>query len=62
MKLAEAYGLNGFRVHNASELENALKYALASDKGSVIDCVIDIDEMVRPMVSGGGHISDFLLA
>ncbi|MBQ9581111.1 MAG: acetolactate synthase large subunit, partial [Synergistaceae bacterium] len=62
VKLAEAYGLNGFRAHNTSELETALKSALASGKGSVIDCVIDIDEMVRPMVSGGGHISDFLLA
>ncbi|MBQ3627161.1 MAG: biosynthetic-type acetolactate synthase large subunit [Synergistaceae bacterium] len=62
VKLAEAYGLNGFRANNASELETALKSALASDKGSVIDCVIDIDEMVRPMVSGGGHISDFLLS
>ncbi|MBQ9896324.1 MAG: biosynthetic-type acetolactate synthase large subunit [Synergistaceae bacterium] len=62
VKLAEAYGLNGFRANNASELETALKSALASDKGSVIDCVIDIDEMVRPMVSGGAHISDFLLA
>ena len=44
------------------ELESALKDALASNKGSVIDCIIDIDEMVRPMVSGGAHISDFLLA
>ncbi|MBR1418974.1 MAG: biosynthetic-type acetolactate synthase large subunit [Synergistaceae bacterium] len=62
VKLAQAYGLNGYRAANISELESALKDALASNKGSVIDCIIDIDEMVRPMVSGGAHISDFLLA
>ena len=29
--------------------------------GAVIDCVLDIDEMVRPMVAAGAPITDFLL-
>ncbi|MBR4457576.1 MAG: biosynthetic-type acetolactate synthase large subunit [Clostridia bacterium] len=61
VKLAEAYGLNGFHVTDVNEFEAALKAALASDCGSVIDCVIDIDEMVRPMVGGGSHITDFMI-
>ncbi|MBQ6173976.1 MAG: biosynthetic-type acetolactate synthase large subunit [Clostridia bacterium] len=61
VKLAEAYGLNGFHVTDVNEFEAALKAALASDRGSVIDCVIDIDEMVRPMVGGGSHITDFMI-
>ena len=35
--------------------------ALEAGRGCVIDCVLDMDEMVRPMVPGGAHITDFLL-
>ena len=35
--------------------------ALKGDRGCVIDCVLDMDEMVRPMVAGGAHITNFLL-
>ena len=61
VKLAEAYGLNGFHVTDVQEFEAALKAALESKRGTVIDCVIDIDEMVRPMVGGGSHITDFMI-
>ena len=61
VKLAEAYGLNGYRVTNRTEMEQALTAALASGKGCVIDAVIDTDDMVRPMVPGGAHITNFLL-
>ncbi len=60
VKLAEAYGLKGKRVTNVKELKAVLKQALKGDVGYVIDCVIDTDEMVRPMVSGGSHITNFL--
>ena len=61
VKLAEAYGLKGKRVTNQSEMEEALKEALSCGCGYVIDCQIDMDEMVRPMVPAGAHITDFLL-
>ncbi len=61
VKLAEAYGLSGKRVTNVAELEAALKEALSCGHGYVIDCVIDMDEKVRPMVGGGSHITDFML-
>ncbi len=61
VKLAEAYGLSGARVTNVDELEKAIKEALACGHGYVIDCVIDMDEKVRPMVGGGSHITDFML-
>ncbi len=60
MKLAEAYGLNGYRVSHVDEFEAALAAAKDSDRGTVIDCAINMDEMVRPMVGGGSHITDFL--
>ena len=61
VKLAEAYGLNGWRVHNVEDFETALKAALESDKGSVIDVAVYMDEMVRPMVGGGSHITEFMI-
>ena len=61
VKLAEAYGLRGKRVTNLQEMEEAMKEALSAGCGYVIDCVLDMDEMVRPMVPGGGNITDFLL-
>jgi len=61
VKLAEAYGLGGRHVSSVAELEDALKEALASGKGYIVDCAIDIDEMVRPMVGGGSHITEFMI-
>ena len=60
VKLAEAYGLKGSRVTNDEELRAAIKDALEWGHGYVIDCAIDIDEMVRPMVNGGSPITNFL--
>ena len=61
VKLAEAYGLGGKRVTSVAELEEALKEALAFGRGYVIDCAIEMDEMVRPMVPVGGRITQFLI-
>ena len=61
VKLAEAYGLKGRRVTNVAELEDALREALERKTGYIIDCAIDTDEMVRPMVGGGSHITNFIV-
>jgi acetolactate synthase-1/2/3 large subunit len=61
VKLADAYGLKGFRVRNRAEMEAALDEALASGTGAVIDCILNMDEMVSPMVAAGNHITNFLL-
>lgn len=60
-RLAEAYRLKGARVTNVESLEAALRDALESKCGYVIDCAIDMDEMVRPMVGGGSHITNFIV-
>ena len=59
--LAKAYGLNGRKVTNSADFEDALREALSLGSGYVIDCAIDKDEMVRPMVSGGSHITNFII-
>ena len=60
VKLAEAYGLRGRRVNNQKDLAEAIEEAMACGEGYVIDCMLDIDEMVRPMVGGGSHITNFM--
>ena len=44
-----------------AEMEEAFEKALACGCGAVIDCMLDMDEMVRPMVAAGASITDFLL-
>ena len=61
VKLAEAYGLRGARVCNVEQLEEAIRDALAWGHGYVIDCTINMDEMVRPMVGGGSAITKFII-
>ena len=61
VKLAEAYGLPGWRVSDAAGFEAALREALLGGRGGVIECVIDTDEKVRPMVGGGQHITQFMI-
>lgn len=61
VKLAEAYGLRGRRVCNVKELEAAITEAMEWNHGYIIDCAIDQDEMVRPMVNGGSRITQFII-
>ena len=61
VKLAEAYGLHGARAANQAEFEAAFRKAVESGESWVIDCAIDKDAMVHPMVSGGAQATDFLL-
>ena len=61
VKLAEAYGLKGKRVNTMEDLEITLQEALDWGHGYVIECIIDTDEMVRPMVGGGSPITKFII-
>ena len=57
VKLAEAMGATGYRATNREEFNKALKKALASDTPVVIDCIINSDDKVWPMVAPGEAIS-----
>ena len=61
VKLAEAYGIQGYRVRTQAEFEEAFQKALDSGKPAVLDCIIDTDAMVHPMVPGGAPVNQFLL-
>ncbi|QTQ11443.1 biosynthetic-type acetolactate synthase large subunit [Treponema parvum] len=61
VKLAEAYGICGYRAKNQDEFRKAFDEAFAAGKPAVIDAMIDIDEMVMPMIPPGKPVENLLL-
>ncbi len=57
VKLAEAMGAAGFKAETPAEFSEALKKALSMNRTVLIDCRIDKDENVYPMVAPGESIS-----
>ena len=57
-KIAEACGCRGMNVTNKEELTEAFKEALSADVPVVINCYIDCDDKVWPMVAPGASISE----
>lgn len=58
VKLAEAMGADARRVATREEFEAAFDEALAAEKPFVIDCIIDCDDKVWPMVAPGSPINE----
>ena len=58
VKLAEAMGAKAKRVTTQQEFEEAFTEALACEIPYVLDCIIDCDEKVWPMVAPGSSISE----
>ncbi len=61
MKLADAYGLSGTRVNTVEAFTAAFRKAVEEKKPCIIECMLDIDEMVAPMVAPGSPIDSFCL-
>ena len=61
VKLADAFGAVGYRASNIAELREALRKAQQSDGPVLIDCQIDKDERVLPMIPAGGTIDDLVV-
>lgn len=58
VKVAEGLGAQGATVHTLEEFEKAFRYALELKKPFVIDCIIDQNDKVWPMVNPGGAIEE----
>ena len=56
VKIAEAMGADGYRVTSIKEFEDAFRKAQAAGKPVVIDCIINEDDKVWPMVAPGKPI------
>jgi acetolactate synthase I/II/III large subunit len=60
VRLAEAFGAQGFRVTRPEEVEEVTRLALASEQPAVIDYRVKSDANVYPMIPSGGAIEDLI--
>jgi acetolactate synthase-1/2/3 large subunit len=60
VKLAEAYGAQGFRVQSIEEFSSVFKNALKSDVTTIIDVPIHPEENVFPMVPAGKGLKEMM--
>ena len=61
VKLAEAYGAEGYRIRKPEELEDVLRKALTSPNPAFIDVMVEREENVYPMVPAGAALDEMLL-
>ncbi len=61
VKLAEAFGAQASRALTLEELDEALEKAFNCDGPYLIDCAIDKDEFVLPMLPPGGSMDDIIV-
>lgn len=63
VKLAESYGAKGIRVTCEEEIKKALDEAKANTAGpTLIEFIIDSEEMVYPMLKPGGTLEEMLMS
>jgi acetolactate synthase I/II/III large subunit len=60
VKLAEAFGAEGYRAARVDELDEVLRVALASDRPAVIDIRVQREANVFPMIPAGGTVHDMM--
>jgi len=60
VKLAEAHGALGLRVHAKAEVETALKKTFAHDGPVVLECMVEEEANVYPMVPAGASLIEMI--
>ena len=58
VKVAEAMGCRGIRITKREEVVPVLEEAISRREPVLIECVVDCDDKVFPMVAPGGRIAD----
>lgn len=61
VKLAAGFGLKGYHCETLAQFRAAFAEALAAKKPAWIECVIDKDERVLPMIPPGGAFDDIVM-
>ena len=62
VKLAEAYGIDGYRVTTHEELLAVLKIIKDNKRPVVVDCILDHDENVYPIIPPGKGLTEMVTA
>ena len=61
VKLAEAFGAKGYRATTLNELDYIVSECINTESPVIIDCVVDKDDRVLPMIPPGGSINDMIV-
>ncbi len=61
VKLAEAFGIKGYRCTEMADFEKTMKSAFEDNGPVLIECFVDKDEMVLPMLPPGGSMDDIIV-
>lgn len=61
VKLAEAFGAEGYRAETPEEFEAAMEKALKADGPVWIDCMISREERVLPMIPANKSVEDMII-
>lgn len=60
VKIAEAYGAKGFKITEVNQLRSTLEKAFETPGPVVVDCHVEREENVLPMVPAGGAIHQMI--
>ena len=61
VKLAEAFGAVGMRAATKAEFDECISKAFQTNSTVLIDCIIDNNERVLPMIPAGKSVDDLIL-
>ena len=60
VKIGDAYGIKSERLKTKADLENKLKDLILSDEGVILDCIVEKEENVFPMIPAGKTVSQMI--
>jgi acetolactate synthase-1/2/3 large subunit len=61
VKLAEAYGMKGFRIKRPADINKVLTKAVEFDGPCLIHAEVIKEDCVFPMIPAGGAVGDMIL-
>jgi acetolactate synthase, large subunit (EC 2.2.1.6) len=60
VKLADSYGIKGYKVEKVDDMEAVFKEAIESDEPVLVDCRVKELTLVNPMVAPGKGLSEMI--
>ena len=60
IKIGEAYGIKSVQLKTKEDLKNKLKDLINSDEGVLIDCIVEKEENVYPMIPAGTSVAQMV--
>jgi acetolactate synthase, large subunit, biosynthetic type len=60
IKIGEAYGIKSIQLKNKKDLKKHLKKILKSDEAVLVECIVEKEENVYPMIPAGKDVSQLV--